>query len=87
MDECIRSWTFDDAGGFTDGRWTRDGERWLVREVGYAADGSRTTADNTLTKSGAGQALLGIHQPHPRRRSAAWHRPHRNQPGERRIRP
>ncbi|MEY3898314.1 MAG: hypothetical protein RLZZ214_3835 [Verrucomicrobiota bacterium] len=52
VDECIRSWTFDDAGGFTDGRWTRDGERWLVREVGYAADGGRTTADNTLTKAG-----------------------------------
>ena len=52
VDQCIRSWTFDDAGGFTDGRWTRDGERWLVREVGYAADGSRTTADNTLTKAG-----------------------------------
>jgi uncharacterized protein (TIGR02246 family) len=52
VDECIRSWTFDDAGGFTDGRWTRDGQRWLVREIGYAADGSRTTADNTLTKAG-----------------------------------
>ena len=52
VDKCIRSWTFDDAGGFTDGRWTRDGERWLVREVGYSADGGRTTADNTLTKSG-----------------------------------
>lgn len=52
VDESIRSWTFDDAGGFTDGRWTRDGQRWLVREIGYTADGSRTTADNTLTKAG-----------------------------------
>ena len=42
VDECIRSWTFDDEGGFTEGRWTRDGERWLVREIGYGADGSRT---------------------------------------------
>ena len=52
VDESIRSWTFDDEGGFTDGRWTRDGQRWLVRETGYASDGSRTTADNTLTKVG-----------------------------------
>ena len=52
VEESIRSWTFDDAGGFTDGSWTREGERWLVREIGYSADGSRTTADNTLTKVG-----------------------------------
>lgn len=52
VDGSIRSWTFDDAGGFTDGSWTREGERWLVREIGYSADGSRTTADNTLTKAG-----------------------------------
>ncbi|MEO0018829.1 MAG: hypothetical protein RLZZ522_2112, partial [Verrucomicrobiota bacterium] len=51
VDESIRSWTFDDEGGFTDGRWTREGQRWLVREIGYASDGSRTTADNTLTKT------------------------------------
>jgi uncharacterized protein (TIGR02246 family) len=51
VDESIRSWTFDDAGGFTDGSWTREGQRWLVREIGYASDGSRTTADNTLTKT------------------------------------
>lgn len=52
VDQCIRSWTFDDEGGFTDGRWTRDGQRWLVREIGYSSDGSRTTADVTLTKAG-----------------------------------
>jgi uncharacterized protein (TIGR02246 family) len=52
VDASIRSWTFDDAGGFTDGRWTRDGQRWLVREIGYTADGSRTTADNTLSQAG-----------------------------------
>lgn len=46
----IRSWTFDDAGGYSEGRWTRDGQRWLVRESGYAADGSRTSADNTISK-------------------------------------
>lgn len=47
----IRSWTFDDAGGYSEGRWTRDDQRWLVRESGYAADGSRTSADNTISKA------------------------------------
>jgi uncharacterized protein (TIGR02246 family) len=46
----IRSWTFDTEGGFADAVWTRDGDRWLVRESGTVPDGSRTTADNTITK-------------------------------------
>ena len=50
VDNCIRSWTFDDEGGFSEGRWTREGQRWLLREKGVAPDGSRTAADNTFTK-------------------------------------
>ena len=52
VEESIRSWTFDDEGGFSGGFWTREGQRWLARETGYAADGSRTSADQTLTKAG-----------------------------------
>lgn len=47
----IRSWTFDDEGGYSEGRWTREGQRWLVREAGYSSDGSRTSADQTITKA------------------------------------
>lgn len=50
VEERLRSWTFDSAGGFADGYFTRDGNRWLLRESGYAADGSRMTADNTITR-------------------------------------
>jgi uncharacterized protein (TIGR02246 family) len=50
IDRCIRSWTFDDEGGFSEGRWTRDGQRWLLREKGVTPDGDRTTADNTFNK-------------------------------------
>ena len=50
IDKCIRSWTFDDEGGFSEGRWTREGERWLLREKGVTPDGDRTTADNTYNK-------------------------------------
>ena len=47
----IRSWTFDDAGGYSEGTWTREGQRWLSRESGYATDGSRTSADQTISKA------------------------------------
>jgi uncharacterized protein (TIGR02246 family) len=50
IESCIRSWTFDDEGGFSEGRWTREGNRWLQRETGVTADGSRLTADNTFSK-------------------------------------
>lgn len=50
VEDGIRSWTFDDQGGYSEGRWTREGQRWLDRETGYAADGSRTSADHTITK-------------------------------------
>jgi len=50
IESCIRSWTFDDEGGFSDGRWTREGNRWLQRETGVTADGSRISADNTFSK-------------------------------------
>jgi uncharacterized protein (TIGR02246 family) len=53
VEENLRSWTFDNEGGFAEGRFTRDGDRWLLRETGVAPDGSRTSADNTLTKLSA----------------------------------
>jgi uncharacterized protein (TIGR02246 family) len=53
IEERIRSWTFDSEGGFGEGTWTREGERWLLREIGVAADGSRSSADNTFTKLSA----------------------------------
>jgi uncharacterized protein (TIGR02246 family) len=50
IDRCIRSWTFDDEGGFSQARWTRQGQRWLQRETGVTPDGSRTGAENTFVK-------------------------------------
>jgi uncharacterized protein (TIGR02246 family) len=51
--EHIRSWTFDTAGGFSEGVWTREGERWLVRDSGTMPDGGRTTAEQTIAKVSA----------------------------------
>jgi uncharacterized protein (TIGR02246 family) len=50
IEGCIRSWTFDDEGGFSEGRWTREGDRWLQRETGVTPDGSRIAADNTFAR-------------------------------------
>lgn len=52
VEQSIRSWTFDGEGGFSGGLWTSDGQRWLARETGYAADGSRSSSDQTITKAG-----------------------------------
>ncbi|MCE9520461.1 MAG: SgcJ/EcaC family oxidoreductase, partial [Verrucomicrobia bacterium] len=52
VEENIRTWTFDGEGGFAEGHFTREGNRWLLRETGFAPDGSRTGADQTITKVG-----------------------------------
>jgi hypothetical protein len=35
----IRSWVFDSRGGFGEGYWERDGNRWVVGESGILSDG------------------------------------------------
>jgi uncharacterized protein (TIGR02246 family) len=46
----IRSWIFDSNGGFGETIWTTDGDDWLVRASNVLPDGSRSTAENVLTK-------------------------------------
>ena len=45
----LRSWIFDDDGGFGDSEWKRDGKRWLITATGVQADGGELTATNILT--------------------------------------
>jgi uncharacterized protein (TIGR02246 family) len=45
----LRSWLFDDAGGFGDGTWARDGKRWVITASGVQGDGGELTATNILT--------------------------------------
>jgi hypothetical protein len=44
----LRSWIFDDEGGFGDASWTRDGKRWLIAAAGVQGDGGELTALNIL---------------------------------------
>jgi uncharacterized protein (TIGR02246 family) len=38
--EIIRSWVFDSLGGFGEGTWQREGNRWIVESTGVLPDGS-----------------------------------------------
>ena len=49
MERRIRSWTFDSEGGFGEGRWIRDGNRWLVKTSFVLASGDRASALNVFT--------------------------------------
>jgi hypothetical protein len=46
----IRSWIFDSSGGFGESSWSYDGGHWLIRASNVLPDGSRSTAENLLTK-------------------------------------
>ena len=45
----IRSWEFDSAGGFGEGRWSRDGDRWTIKHTGVQAEGTVSSATNIMT--------------------------------------
>jgi len=44
----IRSWVFDSDGGFSEGKWRRKGDRWLIQQTGTLPDGSKSTAVNII---------------------------------------
>ncbi|HXL27435.1 MAG TPA: SgcJ/EcaC family oxidoreductase [Chthoniobacterales bacterium] len=49
VENRIRSWIFDSEGGYGQAFWTRDGNRWLLKETRVSADGSESSAEQTLT--------------------------------------
>jgi len=64
---AIRSWVFDSDGGFGVGLWTRDGERWTIKQLHVLPDGRKASAtnvieridDNTFTWQSVGRAVDG----------------------------
>ena len=42
-DKRVRSWIFDAAGGFGEGAWTRDGDKWLIKMENVRRDGKKAT--------------------------------------------
>lgn len=45
----LRSWVFDSEGGFGEGTWTQEGNRWIVRMASTLPDGQMATAMNIFT--------------------------------------
>ena len=48
VDQQIQSWTFDSAGGFGQGFWSRDGDRWTVKTHFVLAAGERASSLNVF---------------------------------------
>lgn len=49
----IRSWTFDTDGGFGEGTWLPEGNRWIVKHTGIQADGSDVAATHIISSPDA----------------------------------
>lgn len=45
----IRSWMFDSEGGFGEGEWRRDGNKWIVSFEATGPAGSQSTAQHVIT--------------------------------------
>ncbi len=46
----FRSWEFDSAGGYGEGRWSRDGDRWIIRHNGVRPEGVVGSATHIMVK-------------------------------------
>ncbi len=46
----IRSWTFDEDGGFGEATWTRDDNRWVIKSELVLSDGKKISATNIVTR-------------------------------------
>jgi uncharacterized protein (TIGR02246 family) len=49
----FHSWEFDSEGGFGEGRWSRDGQRWVVKHTGVRPEGTSASATNIMTRQRA----------------------------------
>jgi uncharacterized protein (TIGR02246 family) len=46
----IRSWAFDSNGGFSEGTWSREGDKWTVKATATMRDGKKATSTNVITR-------------------------------------
>lgn len=46
----IKSWVFDSAGGYGEGLWTQDANRWLIKSTGVLPDGRVASATHVITR-------------------------------------
>ena len=46
--EMVRSWVYDSKGGFGEGFWERQGNRWVIGQSGILPDGGEGSATHTI---------------------------------------
>jgi hypothetical protein len=46
----IRSWTFDNDGGFGEASWTPEGNKWIIKASTVLRDGKKLAATNVVTR-------------------------------------
>ena len=46
----FRSWEFDSEGGFGEGKWGGDGDRWVIKHTGVRPEGMTVSATNTMLR-------------------------------------
>jgi uncharacterized protein (TIGR02246 family) len=50
--KCLRSWTFNTDGSFSESHWRKEGEVWIAESTGVLADGRRTKSIHFWSHSG-----------------------------------
>jgi uncharacterized protein (TIGR02246 family) len=46
----FRSWEFDSEGGYGEGRWSRDGDRWVIKHTGVRPEGLAASSTNIVVR-------------------------------------
>jgi uncharacterized protein (TIGR02246 family) len=49
----VRSWSFESDGGFGEGFWTKEGDKWIIKTNSVLHDGKKLAATNVVTRVGA----------------------------------
>ena len=58
LKKTLHSWVFDSEGGFAEGDWTREGDKWLVKLAGVTRDGKPSAMTQTFTLSGKHRMMM-----------------------------
>ncbi len=51
LEKVVRSWIFDSEGGFAQGVYSRDGDRWIIKMTGVTRDGQAASSTNVITRA------------------------------------
>jgi uncharacterized protein (TIGR02246 family) len=46
----FRSWEFDSEGGYGEGKWSRDGDRWVIKHTGVRPEGLAASATFVVSR-------------------------------------